>query len=48
MKELFKKWFCSPHKCIIFRNYYWINKKVCVDCGKEHPIGEAHFIKHQR
>lgn len=48
MTSLIRKWFKPSHRCTIFRNYYGLNKKICADCGKEHPIGEAHFIKHQR
>jgi len=43
-----RKWFHPPHVCKVFKHFYGMNIKQCVQCDKESPIGEDHFIKHQR
>jgi hypothetical protein len=46
--RLLRKWFCPPHKCTKFRQYYGLNLKICDECKKESPLWEANIIKHQR
>lgn len=48
MVKRIKEWFHPPHVCKVFMHYYGVNIKQCVDCNRVTPIGEAHFIKHQR
>lgn len=43
-----KNWITPPHECKVFKHFYGMNLKQCVQCDKESPIGEDHFIKHQR
>ena len=47
-RKAIKGWFCPPHVCKRFRQYYGLNLKICDECKKESPLWEMNIIKHQR